>query len=582
MIRQSWALLQRDERRAALMLFGLMIIGSLFEALGVGLMIPALGILANPPAAARYFPDWLTTRVSDPSELIGIGLALLVAVYVAKNAFLAFLSWRVNKFTFDVIAGLSERLFGNYLRQPYLFHLQRNSAELIRNTVTDVDVFTSSVLRPGMLVLAELLTAVALLVLVFTAEPVGALIVAVVALSASLIFHMTAKSHVQRWGEARQVHAGLRFQHLQQGLGGAKDVKLLGREDEFIEQFRVHTRRYARVGSMHNTVMELPRLWLEVLTVTGLAAVVVTMLAQERTAATIFPILGLFAAAAFRLMPSLNRIISSLQSLKYGLPVVKTLGVELGAADVQPAHRSNAPEFPFHERLAVDNVSFKFPSSNEYVLSDVNVAIDAGSMAGIIGESGAGKSTLVDILLGLLEPHRGAVRIDGTDMQSNVRGWQNQIGYVPQTIFLTDDSIRRNVAFGLSSVEIEDAAVWRALEAAQLADFVAGLPQGLDSMVGERGVRLSGGQRQRIGIARALYHDPAVLVLDEATSSLDPATERDVMSAVQALHGRKTIIIVSHRFSTVEGCDVLFRLDAGRVADQGDALAVLRTQVNAR
>ena len=582
MIKQSWALLQRDERRAAIVLFGLMIVGSLFEALGVGLMIPALGILANPPAAARYFPDWLTSRVTEPTELISIGLAMLVAVYIIKNAFLAFLSWRVNKFTFDVIAGLSERLFGHYLRQPYLFHLQRNSAELIRNTVSDVDVFTSSVLRPGMLVLAEMLTAVALLVLVFIAEPVGALIVGAVALLASLIFHVTAKSHVQRWGEARQVHAGKRLQHLQQGLGGAKDVKLLGREDEFIEQFRVHTRSYARVGSMHNTVIELPRLWLEVLTVTGLAAVVVTMLAQDRTAATIFPVLGLFAAAAFRLMPSLNRIISSLQSLKYGLPVVNTLRSELGDADARPPHRDEASDFPFRGRVSVDGVSFKFPSSDTYVLHDVNIAIDAGAMAGIIGESGAGKSTLVDILLGLLAPQRGAVRIDGVDMQSNVRGWQNQIGYVPQTIFLTDDSIRRNIAFGLASQEIDDAAVWRALDAAQLADFVSKLPQGLDSMVGERGVRLSGGQRQRIGIARALYHDPAVLVLDEATSSLDPATERDVMAAVQALHGRKTIIIVSHRFSTVEGCDVLFRLDAGRVADQGDALAVLKTQVNAR
>jgi ABC-type multidrug transport system fused ATPase/permease subunit len=584
LIQRIWALLLPRERRAGLYLFALMIGGSLLETLSVGLIIPAMAVLVDPNAARRMLPHWISggaVRTND--AMIVFGMLMLVVVYLAKNAYLAYFAWRQNKFTFDATANMSERLFVRYLHQPYTFHLQRNSAELIRNVMGEVDIFTANIVRPSMQLVAECLTLVGLITLVLLAEPVGAVIVATIGAVAAMAFHFMTKSHVLRWGEARQLTSGLRFQHLQQGLAGAKEVKLLGREQDFVESFSLNTRRYARVGSLQNTVLELPRLWLELLAVAGLAAIVIAMVVQHRSVSSILPTIGLFTAAAFRLMPGLNRILTSSQALKFGLPVVRILATELTDYKVEPlVARDSAKPLPLVDSLSLDRVSFRYAGSHARALHDISANIPAGAMVGIIGESGAGKSTLVDIILGLLTPETGSVRVDGVDVQSNLRGWQNEIGYVPQTIFLTDDSIRRNVAFGLPAAAIDDTAVWRALAAAKLEEFVRTLPLGLDTVVGERGVRLSGGQRQRIGIARALYHEPAVLVLDEATSSLDPATEQEVMVAVRALHGRKTIIIVSHRFSTVQDCDALYRLEAGRVAQEGDARVLLKAQALAR
>ena len=391
---------------------------------------------------------------------------------------------------------------------------------------------------------------------------------------ASLGFSYLSHPYVVRWGDLRQHHGGLRIQHLQQGLGGVKDVKLLGRESDFLDQFRMHSEKYASVVGFQNTLLEFPRLWLELLTMGGLATLVLTMLSQGKTIESIVPTLGLFAAAAFRIMPAVNRVLGALQSLKFGLPVIDTLHAELATIQTPPAPSSSTP-MHLRKGLVLEAVSFRYSSVDPLALSCVNIVIPHGSTVGFIGQSGAGKSTLVDILLGLLTPESGTVRVDGIDIQTNLRGWQDQIGYVPQSVFLTDDTLRRNVAFGLPAEQIDDAAVWRAIRAAQLETFVNELPQGLNNVVGERGIRLSGGQRQRIGIARALYHDPPVLVLDEATSSLDAATEADVMEAVHALHGTKTIIIVSHRSSTVEHCDQLYRLEQGRVTEKGKAAAVL-------
>jgi ATP-binding cassette, subfamily B, bacterial PglK len=300
------------------------------------------------------------------------------------------------------------------------------------------------------------------------------------------------------------------------------------------------------------------------------------MLTLGRAVDTPLPTLGLFAAAAFRLMPSINRILNAGQSLRFGLPVINTLHSELREFEVLPAP-VRRPLEPFAETIELADVTYTYPNAIRPALHAVSLMIRRGDCVGFVGTSGAGKSTLVDILLGLLAPSGGSVRIDGEDVQKSMRNWQDQLGYVPQSIYLTDDTLARNVAFGLADAQIDTEAVWRALGAAQLAEFVRSLPDGLQTTVGERGIRLSGGQRQRIGIARALYHDPAVLVLDEATSSLDGATERGVMEAVSALTGSKTIIIVAHRLSTVAHCTKLFRLERGLITDQGDYAAVIGT-----
>jgi ABC-type multidrug transport system fused ATPase/permease subunit len=307
------------------------------------------------------------------------------------------------------------------------------------------------------------------------------------------------------------------------------------------------------MGQYQQSLQALPRLWLELLAVTGLAILVLAMMAQRHSMTTIVQTVSLFAAAAFRLAPAANRMLNSLQSLLYGVAVINALYEEF----CLPMRRPAAPKHPRHafsREIELADVSYTYPGADAPALDRLSLSIRKGECIGFIGHSGSGKTTLVDVVLGLLTPSTGRVLVDGQDIFDDLRGWQDQVGYVPQSIYLVDSSLRSNVAFGLPDAMIDDAAVARAIRAAQLDEFVASLPDGLDTVVGERGVRISGGQRQRIGIARALYHDPVVVVLDEATSSLDTATERGIMDAVGALRSTKTVIIVAHRLSTVAAC----------------------------
>lgn len=572
-----WSMLTPGEQRSALVLLALMVIGMVLETLGIGLVIPALALLTQDDIALRYpaFQPVLYV-LGNPSQqtLVIGGMLLLVAVSLIKALFLAFLAWWQMRFAFGVQAQLSQRLFAVYLRQPYTFHLQRNSAQLIRNVINEVSMITGNAILPVMMLLTEGLVLIGLCVLLLAVEPQGALIVVSVLGAAAWGFHRFTHSSIEHWGKARQYHEGLRLQHLQQGLGGAKDVKMFGREADFLQQYRIHNDQSAHVAQMQSTLQQLPRLWLELLAVSGLAILVISMLAQNRSLEAVLPTLGLFAAAAFRLMPSVSRILGAVQALRYGMSMIDVLHAELNLK-IPATTGKQKPSAPFHSNMELSHVSYTYPAAASAALKDISLLIKRGESIGFIGVSGAGKSTLVDIILGLLTPNQGEVRVDGTDIQQNLRNWQDQIGYVPQSIFLTDDTLRRNVAFGLPDEQIDDAAIKRAIQAAQLEDFVSNLPDGLMTMVGERGIRLSGGQRQRIGIARALYHDPAVLLLDEATSSLDTATELGVMQAVKALQGTKTILIVAHRLSTVEHCDRLYRMEKGVLVDTVGTIGVV-------
>ena len=565
--------LRSAERPSVAVLLGLTVIGMVLETLGIGLVIPAIAVLMQDDLAASYPAiQPLLHALGDPTPralILGVMLGL-VGIYLAKNLFLAFLAWWQRRVVFGVQAQLSQRLFTTYLRQPWTFHLQRNSAELIRNTVNEVQQLCQLVLLPGMAVFSEGLILLGIGCLLLVVEPLGALVVVLVLGGATWSFHRWTRTHITLWGDARQYHDGLRIQHLQQGLGGAKEVKLLGREADFLAQYQVHNVQSAQMERLQTTVQQLPRLWLELLVVVGLTTLVLTMLAQGWETAKIVPTLGLFAAAAFRLMPSVNRILSAVISLQYGLPVIDTLHEELKLSVPEPVAQGNNGTLAFEKEIRLTNITYTYPGAPAPALNGLSIAIRKGECVGFVGPSGSGKSTLVDVILGLLTPDIGNAVVDGQDIEHNLRAWQNQVGYVPQSIYLTDDTLRRNVAFGLPDEQIDDAAVNRSIKAAQLEDFVASLPDGLENIVGERGVRLSGGQRQRIGVARALYHDPAVLVLDEATSALDVDTERSVMQAVRALHGSKTILIVAHRFSTVEQCNRLYRLEQGRIGADGN------------
>jgi ABC-type multidrug transport system fused ATPase/permease subunit len=574
-----WRLMTPTERRDALALFGLMLVGMLFETLSVGLVVPALALMSRADFMT-HFPvvaSWLTVFGHPTREVLVVaGMLALVGVYAAKTVFLTFLTLRQSRFVFRLQSEVSQRLFLTYLRQSYSFHLRRNSAQLIRNALGEVDILTQNGVLQGLIFLTESSVMLGILALLVYVQPLGALLAGGTLTLFGGIFYWVIRARTLRWGETRHMHDGMRVQHLQQGLGGVKDVKLLGREDEFVAQYELHARGAARVGELQHTLTQAPRFVLEFLAVIALAVLVAVMIGQGRPFDELLPTLGLFGAAAFRILPSATRIINAAQVVRNSVPAVNVLYHELCELDQHvPISTSGAVEF--RHSLTLEDVRFQYPETDTPALSDLRLSISSGETIGIVGGSGAGKSTLVDLVLGLLAPCGGVIRVDGLDIQRNLRGWQDRIGYVPQTIFLTDDTLRRNIAFGIADAEIDESAVWRAAQLAQIDRFIRELPQNLDTKVGERGVRLSGGQLQRIGIARALYHDPDVLILDEATSSLDTATELGVMDSVRALHGEKTIIIVAHRLSTVEKCDRLYRLEAGRIVATGEAAQVIAT-----
>ena len=344
----------------------------------------------------------------------------------------------------------------------------------------------------------------------------------------------------------------------------------------FLSEYGVHNDAIAKIQIRVITLGLVPRVYLELLAVMGLAGLISLMMAQNKPLDLLLPTLGIFIAAAFRLIPSVSRIMYYFQHLRYTRPVVEVLFNEFRLVRNAMKPDVATAKLNFNSIIELKNLIFHYFNAKINALDGVSINIKKGESVGFIGPSGSGKSTLVDVILGLLTPEKGDITVDGQNIQKNLRGWQNQIGYVPQSIYLTDDTLRRNVAFGLPNNQIDDLAVARAIKASQLDEFVQSIPNKLETYVGERGIRLSGGQRQRIGIARALYHDPAVLVLDEATSSLDSTTERGVMQAISALRGSKTLIIVAHRLSTVEHCDQLYRLDQGKIVEEGTPLNMLK------
>ena len=578
------AILTPRERKKALFLLFLMLIGMGMEMLGIGMLIPVISAMMQGDIGIQFpIIRPVLTYFHNPTQtqIIMAVLILLLGIYLIKNTFLAILIWLQIHFTTGIQISLSQRIFNTYMHQPYTFHLQRNSAQMIRNINGEVNMFTGSI-SSVLQMTAEGLVMIGISILLFIAEPLGTLIVGLVLASTAWGFYRSMGKRITRWGKSRQLHDGLRMQHLMQGLGGAKDAILLGRENDFLTQYNLHNIQGARAAKLQTTLQQLPRLWLEFLAVLGMVLLMMIMFSQGREISIFLPTMVLFAGAAFRLMPSVSRILVSLQNIRYSMSAIHTVFEECSLSINQKKRIEQNKDkkiSAFEKEIKLYNIIFTYPGVAVPSLNQVSLSVQKGELIGFIGPSGSGKSTLVDIILGLLTPDSGVISVDGEDIQKDLRKWQDQVGYVPQAIFLTDDTVRRNVAFGIPDNEIEDHLVQRAIQSAQLDDFVSSLSNGIQTIVGERGVRLSGGQRQRIGIARALYHNPSVLVLDEATSALDKDTENEVMRAVLKLHGKKTILIVAHRLSTVEHCDRVYRLEKGSVVAEGIPTNVLYSPV---
>ncbi|PHS70969.1 MAG: ATPase [Methylophaga sp.] len=576
-IKRVWFLIPTEKKPKAISLLLLMIVGMMLEMLGVTLVLPLIVILTNNELIEKYpIVVDLLDKIGNPSQLVlfmGVML-VLVGIYSIKNLYLALLAWKQTKFVFDTQTDLAISLFRRYLYHPYAFHLQRNSAELINNLQVELNLFISYMLSPGMLLIAETLVVLGLVGLLLFFEPIGVITVFGVFLLVGGLFQWLTKKRITAWGKLRQLHENQRMKHAQQGLGAVKDVKLYGKEEFFLAQYAGHTEMSLKMNQRNSFMHNATRLWLEVLAMSGLSLLFAAMMFQGKLISEILPVLGVFAAVSFRLMPSINRIIGAIHQLNFGSAVTDFMQREFQDT-ISPLAEQDKSSFVFDNKISLRNIYFTYQLADKYALNMVNMTIKKGEMVGFIGESGSGKSTLIDVVLGLLTPQQGQVQIDGLDIFDNLRAWQNLIGYVPQSIYLTDDTLRHNIAFGLNDEEIDESAVKRAILVAQLENLVDELPDGVDTLLGERGVRISGGQRQRIGIARALYHDPEVLVLDEATSALDHETESDVMQAVINLQGKKTILIIAHRLTTIEKCDYIYRLDKGKVVAEGKPEEIL-------
>ena len=561
-------MLDREDLRQAAGLLFLMIFGAALEMFAVAMIFPLVQSLANPdsepsmPVAAGIYR--LTASQGQAAYVFSL-LAFMVLFYIAKNLFFTMLIYRQNRFGFRIQGKISTRLFAHYLRLPYTFHLQRNTAELLRNLTSEGDQIVWSVLIPGLTLITEALIACGLLLLLLYVSFQAAAVISLLFGVTGVLYFWLFRDSLRRWGGARMHHDAMRIRSLHEGLGGLKELKVLGRSDFFLDNYAEHNLQRGRVASRQNLVQNSNLLLLEVLGVSSLLILVGLNLAQGNEFSTILPMLGIFAAAAFRLIPATNRIIGTFQLVQYSSPVIRTLYAELSLPMPPRAALKRPAGFDHWGSIGLEDISFQYSETGDWILRDVSLTIRRGDLLGFIGPSGAGKTTLVDVFLAILPLSSGRITVDGQDVADYVEEWQRQVGYIPQTIYLIDSSIRSNVAFGINDAEIDDRIVERALGDAQLLEFVNELPLGINTPIGEVGSRLSGGQRQRIGIARALYHDPSILVLDEATSSLDEATESDVMTALGALAKKKTILVVSHRLKSIRACDRVYELRAGRL-----------------
>ncbi|MEY2740187.1 MAG: hypothetical protein RL283_289 [Actinomycetota bacterium] len=568
-LRKLWYIIPPRSRIKLPILYVITLVSSAFEVVGIGLLIPVMTTISkggDGGSASILQPVFDAFGVTSQVSMIRLAVVLLFVAFLVKNVFLLWSQVFTGRISQEMNRILATRLFRSYLFRPYTFHLQRNTAEMIQGVQGEAtQALGVSVSLVGLS--RELVVGIGLTYVMLRTETVAAATTLLLLGGGSVAYSRLSKRTLRRFGQQRKIWAPRVTQHLQQGLGGVKDIHVLGRTVDFADQYTRQREKQDALSIRSGLVSSIGPRWIETLALGGLIVVIWTVVARERDAERVLPLLAVFAAATWRFIPTTNTIINMFNSVRLSGPAIDAVYEELRHIEAQEQVVRTRTDFT--RDLALRGVTFTYPNAPRPSLEAVDIEVRAGETVGFIGPSGAGKSTLVDVILGLLPPDSGAVLVDGRDLHAERLAWHETIGYVPQAIYLTDDTIRRNVAFGLADKRIDDAAVERALRSAQLWDFVASLPKGIHTIVGERGIRLSGGQRQRVGIARALYHDPKVLVLDEATSNLDTETETEVMSSIRALHGAKTILIVAHRLTTVAHCDRVYRLDRARVVAEG-------------
>ena len=569
-----------DKIKIVMLLF-IVIVGSFLELLAVSIFSPFIDLIMDINSLEKsdimsyLYHLFGFTQIRNFLVFLAV---TIIAVYIVKNVYVIIQKNTIYRFSYRIQRTMSTRLLKSYMREPYTFHLNKNISVLQRSMQEDTDQFTKGIIH-SMEMIAEVFVCIAIGVYLFITSKSITVIIAGLLLLCLAVFSYISKKYSSAWGREGQQYKAKIYQWMNQSLGGIKEIKVLNREDSFIRQYDNYFAGYVRVLRLNRLIGVIPKHIIEMVCMTGLLlAVIFKMFFGQKDLEEFVPQLAVFAVAAFRLLPSVGKINEHLSAVLYALPSLDLIYNDLQEIDkLEIVETEKDNDWKFNDKIEIKNVTYAYPDGDLNVIEHADFIIERGTTVAFIGASGAGKSTMVDILLGLLAPQYGKIYADGMNVYKNLPTWQKEIGYIPQTIYLSDDTIRNNVAFGVDEKEIDEQAVVHALQQAQLYDFVESLPEGLDTYVGDRGVRLSGGQRQRIGIARALYHNPEVLVLDEATSALDSDTETAVMEAIESLQGHKTILIIAHRLTTIKNADVIYEVGNGKV-ERKEKQEVLQTE----
>ena len=554
-------ILSPDWRRKSFVVLFLMLFGTFLETLGIGLVIPAITIMMDADIVKNYpiFNSKLTyfDNASHGTIILG-GLSILLLFYFLKAIYLSVMVYFQAKFIYGIKEFISAKLFEKYLFVKYEYHLSSNSSKLIRNLTTEMIQLANYFLLPSIVLITEITVMIAFSCLLFYFEPLGFLILIIFLSTILFIYYIVMKNRLNAWGALRQNHEGVRIQKAQEAFAGSKDVRVLGCEKYFEKTYRKHNTLASVIERKQHFIAHLPKLWLEAIGVFGLVILAVFALDRTNNPIDVIPVIAMFAAAAFRILPAINRIITSLQSLRYSKVVTDLIVNEINNITV---NISSNKDVVFEHKIELRNITFSYANDIKPTLSNISLKINKGECIGLIGPSGSGKSTLIDILLGLLVPNQGSILVDNLDITNRLRGWQKMVGYVQQNVYITDDTLRRNIAFGIEDDEIDKNRLSSAVSTANLSNLVNESANGLDTIIGEAGSRLSGGQKQRIGIARALYHNPPFLIFDESTSALDIQTESVIMKEIYKMKGARTILIITHRLSTIESCDRVYEIN---------------------
>ncbi len=576
---------QGNHKRLIEMIFLFIFISGL-EVFGTGIIGPFIAIATNPDTIANnHWLHLIYQQLNFNSEqqfLIALGLLVVVAFY-AK----AFFSFNAQKSVFEFGYGLkgklAYKLMKAYIEAPYSFHLGINSATLIQNVITSTDMVCLGLIMSLLTSISNGVVILALIILLVNTNSMALILIAIIMLvSLGLLYPM--KDRLVRWGSEGWKANGEIIRIMNHGLGGFKETRVLGCESYFEQQMEVQTQKYARNLSLASGYGNLPRFVVEAFMISFLIGFTLLFINLNRgNEQNLTAVLGIFALASIRLLPATGNLISGINVIRTNTHALDQLFFDLkelekkqSISNIETQNRSvdlssnqDLQPIIFERQLALDKLTYQYPNAQKKALQEISLTIDKGQSIGLIGKSGSGKTTLVDVFLGLFLPQSGDIKVDGISIYNNLRGWQDRLGYVPQTIFLIDDTIERNIAFGVADNLIDSERLTKAIDMAQLTEVIEQLPNGIETMVGERGVLLSGGQRQRIGIARVLYHQREILVFDEATAALDMETERLVTEATKALSGKKTIIIIAHRLSTIEHCDRIYQLDEAKIIKSG-------------